>query len=102
MLSRSVEALHLPPVGLAGLHQRAQHALRRHAAEDEAVAAVVIRDQAASLSEAEVLDHLKARLARYKLPRRVLFLDDLPRNAMGKVQKNKLREIHWDIFAPNR
>ena len=40
-----------------------------------------------------------ADLARFKQPRRILFADALPRNAMGKVQKAALREAHKDLFA---
>ena len=58
----------------------------------EAVTAVAIRQADAAIGEAEVLQALKHRLAKYKLPKRVYFVDELPRNAMGKVQKNLLRE----------
>ena len=43
-------------------------------------------------SEAEVIAALKDKLANFKVPKRVYFVDALPRNAMGKVQKNVLRE----------
>jgi len=43
-------------------------------------------------SEASIITALKAKLANFKVPKRVHFVDDLPRNAMGKVQKNVLRE----------
>lgn len=45
-----------------------------------------------SLTEEEVLHFLKGRLAKYKIPKRVVFVDQLPRNAAGKVLKNVLRE----------
>jgi malonyl-CoA/methylmalonyl-CoA synthetase len=51
------------------------------------------------MSEAEILPVLKARLANYKVPKRVFFADDLPRNAMGKVQKNLLREQYRGLFS---
>ena len=41
----------------------------------------------------------KERLANYKVPKRVFFMDELPRNAMGKVQKNLLRDEHKDLFT---
>ena len=64
----------------------------------EGVTAVVVREKGAALDEAAVLDGLKDRLARYKQPKRVLFIDDLPRNTMGKVQKNVLREAYKDLY----
>jgi malonyl-CoA/methylmalonyl-CoA synthetase len=48
--------------------------------------------------EAEVIAAAKAALANYKVPKRVFFIDDLPRNSMGKVQKNLLRERYKDAF----
>ena len=59
----------------------------------EAVTAVIVLDpKAAPLSEAIVIAELKNLLANYKVPKRVHFLSELPRNAMGKVQKNLLRQ----------
>ncbi len=49
--------------------------------------------------EAQVLAGLEGELARFKQPRRVIIADDLPRNTMGKVQKNALREEHAGLFA---
>jgi malonyl-CoA/methylmalonyl-CoA synthetase len=63
-----------------------------HADFGEAVTAVVVRQPGATLSEAMVIGELKSRIANFKVPKRVHFVDDLPRNAMGKVQKNLLRE----------
>jgi len=61
----------------------------------EAVAAVVIGagDEAAMIAE------LRQSLAAYKTPKRIFFVDDLPRNAMGKVQKNLLRDQYGATFA---
>jgi acyl-CoA synthetase (AMP-forming)/AMP-acid ligase II len=53
--------------------------------------AFVVLDEGASLSEAELGAHVKANLAAYKTPREVEFLDELPRNATGKVLKRELR-----------
>jgi malonyl-CoA/methylmalonyl-CoA synthetase len=66
----------------------------------EGVTAVVVREKGSALDEAAVLDGLRERLARYKQPKRVLFIDDLPRNTMGKVQKNVLREAYKDLYRP--
>ena len=63
-----------------------------HADFGEAVVAVVVPHAGAPLSEAEVIATLKRRLANFKVPKRVYVVGELPRNAMGKVQKNVLRE----------
>ncbi|MBU0516774.1 MAG: long-chain fatty acid--CoA ligase [Proteobacteria bacterium] len=53
--------------------------------------AVVVPEPGHGLAEAEIIDHLKGRLARFKVPKRVAFVPDLPRNAAGKVLKRELR-----------
>jgi malonyl-CoA/methylmalonyl-CoA synthetase len=58
----------------------------------EAVTAVIVPRAGATPSERAVIDALKAEIAGFKVPKRVHFVDELPRNAMGKVQKNVLRE----------
>lgn len=63
-----------------------------HADFGEAVTAVVVPKPGCSPSESDVIAYLKARIANFKVPKRVFFLPDLPRNTMGKVQKNVLRE----------
>jgi malonyl-CoA/methylmalonyl-CoA synthetase len=58
----------------------------------KAVVAVCVKQKDAPLDEAAVVGQVKSQIANYKVPKRVVFVDDLPRNAMGKVQKNVLRE----------
>ena len=59
----------------------------------EAVTAVIVRSiEGATLSEADVIARVKTELANFKVPKHVHFVDELPRNTMGKVQKNILRE----------
>lgn len=58
----------------------------------EAVIAVVVATPGATLDETAVISALTSRLARFKLPKKVIFVADLPRNAMGKVQKALLRD----------
>ena len=65
----------------------------------EGVAAIVVPRGDASLSAEAILEPLKRDLARYKQPRRVFFLSELPRNTMGKVQKNVLREDYIAAFG---
>jgi malonyl-CoA/methylmalonyl-CoA synthetase len=58
----------------------------------EAVVAVVVRDKRGELvTEAALVEALKKDLANYKVPKRIFFTEELPRNPMGKVQKNDLR-----------
>jgi len=63
----------------------------------EGVVAVVQASDAA-LDEAAIVAALKDELARYKQPKRVLFVPELPRNAMGKIQKKLLRELYAGLF----
>ena len=58
----------------------------------EAVAAVVVLVDAALLSEEQIRGALKARIANFKVPKKIFFAEELPRNAMGKVQKETLRK----------
>jgi malonyl-CoA/methylmalonyl-CoA synthetase len=58
----------------------------------EAVIAVIVRKSDASTSETDVSAFLKSRIANFKVPKRIFFVPELPRNTMGKVQKNLLRE----------
>ena len=71
----------------------------RHPDFGEGVTAVVVPLPDAGLDEAGVLAALDGRLAKFKQPKRVVFADELPRNAMGKVQKNLLRERLADLFS---
>ncbi|MFZ5681843.1 MAG: malonyl-CoA synthase [Bradyrhizobiaceae bacterium] len=64
----------------------------------EGVTAVVVGDKKTPLDEARVLHALDGRLAKFKMPKRVIFVDDLPRNTMGKVQKNVLRDTYSEIY----
>ncbi|MHA1114151.1 MAG: class I adenylate-forming enzyme family protein [Alphaproteobacteria bacterium] len=59
----------------------------------EMVCAVIVREKGAELSAAEVDAFCQETLARYKRPRRILFLESLPRNLTGRVLKAELREI---------
>lgn len=59
----------------------------------ETVAAAVVVTPDSGLSDAAIVDHVRARLASYKKPTRVFFLDALPRNASMKVQKRVLRAM---------
>lgn len=66
----------------------------------EGVTAVVVAEPGTDLDEKAILKGLEKRLARYKQPKRILFVDELPRNTMGKVQKNILRQSYADLYQP--
>jgi malonyl-CoA/methylmalonyl-CoA synthetase len=66
----------------------------------EAVAAVVVPREGHPLAEADVIAALRGEIAGFKVPKRVFFVGDLPRNAMGKVQKNVLRERYGEAARP--
>jgi malonyl-CoA/methylmalonyl-CoA synthetase len=65
----------------------------------EGVTAVVVAKSGASVSERDILGAVQPRLARYKVPKRVLLIDELPRNTMGKVQKNELRKRFAHLYG---
>jgi len=70
-----------------------------HADFGEGVTAVVVCDKNAHVDESSVLKALDGRLAKFKMPKRVIVVDELPRNAMGKVQKNILRDMYSKIYS---
>jgi len=65
----------------------------------EGVVGVVVPKAGARPEEAELIAGIAGRLARFKRPRRIFVVGELPRNTMGKVQKNALRERYKDSFA---
>ena len=70
-----------------------------HADFGEGVTAVLVCSKGADVTEAAVLNALDGRIAKFKMPKRVFVVDELPRNTMGKVQKNILRDTYKDIYA---
>ena len=64
----------------------------------EGVTAVVVPQPDAALDEAAIIAAIGDRLARYKQPKKVLFVKELPRNVMGKVQKAELRKTYADLY----
>jgi malonyl-CoA/methylmalonyl-CoA synthetase len=66
----------------------------------EGVTAIVVCQPGKTMTETDILRPLQERLARYKQPKRVIFVADLPRNTMGKVQKNILRDTYAKLFEP--
>ncbi|TGN41153.1 malonate--CoA ligase [Marinobacter confluentis] len=68
----------------------------------EGVTAVVVLVPGKTLEEADVIKALAGRLAKYKQPKRVFFVDALPRNTMGKVQKKQLRDDYKGIYSGDK
>ncbi|GAB1390361.1 MAG: fatty-acyl-CoA synthase [Rubrivivax sp.] len=65
----------------------------------EGVVAVVVPRPGAALDAEALTAALKGRIAHFKVPKAIFIAPELPRNAMGKVQKNRLREQHQALFA---
>jgi acyl-CoA synthetase (AMP-forming)/AMP-acid ligase II len=61
----------------------------------EAVKAVVVRKEGSKVSDRDLIDACRSRIAGFKTPRSVDFVDELPRNPTGKVLKRELREKYW-------
>ena len=70
-----------------------------HADFGEAVVAVVVRQDGSSIDAGEIVQSAKGSLANFKVPKRIVFVDELPRNTMSKVQKNVLRDSYNDLFS---
>ena len=65
----------------------------------EGVTAVVVADGSKMLAEEDIKMSLNGRLAKFKQPKKVFFVDELPRNTMGKVQKAELRKTYESIYT---
>ena len=65
----------------------------------EGVVALVVKSDFYKLSEPDIHLNLARKLAKYKRPKEVIFIEKLPRNSMGKVQKNVLRDIYSRTFS---
>ena len=70
-----------------------------HADFGEAVVAVVVGQPGTALDAAAIGAALKSQIANFKVPKQIFVVAELPRNAMGKVQKNLLRDQHQALFA---
>jgi fatty-acyl-CoA synthase len=64
------------------------------------LAAFVVRRDGHDLTAEEVKQFVRSNLARFKVPRDVIFLDELPRNPSGKVLKRRLRALHGEAAQP--
>jgi fatty-acyl-CoA synthase len=68
----------------------------------EAVTAVIVRKSGTALTEADVLAHCARHLGSYKQPKRVVFVESLPKNPSGKLLKRELRKAYEGLFAESR
>ncbi len=84
--------------GLPGVRESAVIGVP-HADFGECVVAVVVLADGVTLAEDDVIQATKEDLANYKVPKRVIFVDELPRNTMAKVQKSGLRETYRNLFS---
>jgi acyl-CoA synthetase (AMP-forming)/AMP-acid ligase II len=66
-----------------------------HELYGEAAAAFVVRERGAAIGEAAVIAHCRAELAHFKVPQSVRFPAELPRTAMGKLDKRAIRAPYW-------
>jgi malonyl-CoA/methylmalonyl-CoA synthetase len=83
---------------IAGVEESAVFAIP-HPDFGEAVAAAVTPRSGVTLDAQAILEELRPQLAGFKTPKRIYIVDELPRNAMSKVQKAVLRERYKDAFA---
>ncbi len=73
-----------------------------HADFGETVLGLLVPEPGATPDTDAIADAVRDTLARFKHPRKLLVIDELPRNTMGKVQKNALRNRFCDLFSDNR
>ena len=67
----------------------------------EALFAVIVPAAGQELSTEELIVHCRARIGGYKIPRKMAFVDSLPRSAMGKILKQDLRRIYGELGSPD-
>jgi crotonobetaine/carnitine-CoA ligase len=65
---------------------------------DEAIKAYVILHKNSNITEDELILYCRKRLAKFKVPDTIEFVDEFPRTAVGKVQKHILRQMHNQRF----
>ncbi|MBT4159735.1 MAG: AMP-binding protein [Gammaproteobacteria bacterium] len=70
-----------------------------HADFGEGVVAAIVETEPGSLKNADIIQSAKSQIAGFKVPKAVIFLEELPRNAMGKVQKKQLRDTYKDLLS---
>ena len=71
-----------------------------HPKWDERPLLLAVREQGAEVTKDDVIDHLRGALAKWQLPDDVIFVDELPHTATGKVKKIELRRQFADYAFP--
>jgi fatty-acyl-CoA synthase len=71
-----------------------------HPKWDERPLLLAVREEGAAVTKDEVIDHLRGSLAKWQLPDDVIFVDELPHTATGKILKTKLRAEFKDHKLP--
>ena len=70
----------------------------KHEKWDERPVLVAVKAPGAKVSEKDLIAFFSDKVAKWQIPDTVVFVDELPRNATGKVLKNKLREAYGDVL----
>jgi len=65
----------------------------------EALFAVIVPAPGRTLNEEALIQHCRGRIAGYKIPRQMVFVNELPKSAMGKILKSELRRIHAEAHG---
>ncbi len=86
-------------VGCPGIAEAAVIAVS-HPKWDERPLLLAVKEQGAAVTKDDVIDHLRGSLAKWQLPDDVIFVDELPHTATGKILKTKLRAEYKDHKLP--
>lgn len=85
--------------GISGVEESAVVGMQHPDFGEAGLAVVSVKPGSDRLTESEVIESLKGQLANYKVPKAIVFVDSLPRNAMGKVQKALLRDLYKEFWC---
>ena len=65
----------------------------------EALFAAIVLRPGTSMTEEDVIEHCRGKIGGYKIPRKMDFIEELPKSAMGKILKTEIREIYGGVRA---
>jgi len=69
--------------------------------EERPLALVVLKDPSKDIKEKDILDFISPKFAKWQLPDRVLFVDEIPKTSVGKFSKKDIRKMYWDFYTKN-